>query len=159
MDAAALELALDELFDQALVHHGYTDYMRDYELIAYLTSDPRTGIAPTHRRFLFRNCVEATCRSTVHPDTWQVSLDDRLTTHETAADLDGFVWGVRWQVLYPGASIVPNSAPATRWSQAIGLDFHEVRVETNAHDLTLVFSDLTVTDVPLGYTPFTVTGG
>ena len=31
---------------------------------------------------------------------------------------------------------------------AIGIDFHEVRIETNAHDLTLVFSDLRIEEDP-----------
>ena len=31
-------------FDQALVFHGVTDYMRDYEVFIYATADPRTGI-------------------------------------------------------------------------------------------------------------------
>lgn len=37
---------LDDVFDQALVYHGFTDYMRDYELVVYCTADPRTGIRP-----------------------------------------------------------------------------------------------------------------
>jgi hypothetical protein len=35
-----------------------------------------------------------------------------------------------------------------------GIDFHEVRIETNAHNLTLLFSDPQVRGVPVGYTPF-----
>jgi hypothetical protein len=93
MDAAALERALEEAFDHAVVYHGFTDYMRDYEVIVYMTADPRTGIAPTHHRYLFRYCVEADCRSTVEPATWRASLDDRLIRYETGADLDGYVWG------------------------------------------------------------------
>lgn len=36
MDTAVLEQLLGETFDQAVVHHGYTNYMRDYEVIVYL---------------------------------------------------------------------------------------------------------------------------
>ncbi|MEV6107446.1 hypothetical protein AB0M28_22465 [Streptomyces sp. NPDC051940] len=130
--------------------------MRDYEVIVYLTADPRTGILPAYRRYLFRHCVEATCRSAVPPTTWKTSLDERLITYETGVDLDGFVWGVKWQLLYPGASIVTDSAVAAMWTEAIGLDFHEVRIETNAHDLRLVFSDVAVSELTTGYAPFTV---
>lgn len=35
------------------------------------------------------------------------------------------------------------------------LVFHEVRIETNGHDLTLVFSDLEVHEVGAGFSPFT----
>lgn len=38
----------------------------------------------------------------------------------------------------------------------MGVVFHEVRLVLNAHDLTLVFSDLEITEVRLGYAPFVV---
>ncbi|MGP9023171.1 YxiG-like protein [Streptomyces sp. BR1] len=31
---------------------------------------------------------------------------------------------------------------------------HHVLIETNTHRLTLLFSDLRVTEVPVGYAPF-----
>ncbi|MFI0718330.1 hypothetical protein [Streptomyces sp. NPDC021224] len=155
MDPVLLEQRLDDAFDTAVVHHGYTSYLRDYEVIVYATADPSTGIEPTHLRYLFRYCVEARCETTVRPDVWRISLDERLIDHETGVDLDGYVWGVKWHGLYPGATILPESETTRRWRQAVGIDFHEVRLETNAHSLTLVFSDLQVTQVPIGYAPFT----
>ncbi|MER6181954.1 hypothetical protein [Streptomyces sp. NPDC001652] len=154
MDTAVLEQMLDETFDHAVVHHGYTNYMRDYEVIVYATADPRTGITPSHLRYLFRYCVEARCETSVPAETWRVSLDDRLIDHETGADLDGYVWGVKWHCLYPGAKLLPESDATRRWSNALGIDFHEVHIETNAHNLTLLFSDLQVSEVPVGYAPF-----
>jgi hypothetical protein len=59
MDAVALQQELDEVFDQALVYHAFTDYMRDYEVIIYARADPRAGVPPAHLRYLFRYCVEA----------------------------------------------------------------------------------------------------
>lgn len=53
MDVAALERALDEAFDHAVVYHGFTDYMRDYEVVVYMTADPTTGITPAYLRYLF----------------------------------------------------------------------------------------------------------
>ncbi|MFF2197013.1 hypothetical protein [Streptomyces sp. NPDC058157] len=154
MDNALLEQMLDETFDHAVVHHGYTNYMRDYEVIVYATADPRTGSAPSHLRYLFRHCVEARCETSVAAETWRISLDDRLIDHETGVDLDGYVWGVKWQVMYPGAGLLPESEAARRWSKALGIDFHEVRIEANAHNVTLLFSDLQVSEVPVGYAPF-----
>ncbi|WP_422754973.1 HalD/BesD family halogenase [Micromonospora sp. WMMD708] len=156
MDPATLGRALDDVFDHALVYHAFTDYMRDYEVIVHLTADPRTGIAPTTLRYLFRYCVEARCRTSVPPVTWRASLDDRLIDHRTGIDLDGYVWGVKWHALYPGARVVADSATARSWAEATGLDFHEVVIETNAHVLTLVFSDLQVSELPPGFSPFTV---
>jgi hypothetical protein len=156
MDDAALQSQLDDVFDQALVYHGFTDYMRDYEIIIYATADPSTGIQPTYLRYLFRYCVEAGCQSAVDPEVWKASLDDRLIDLETGADRDGYVWGVKWHCLYPRATIVHESESANRWAQAVGIEFHEVRIVTNAHNLTLVFSDLQVSELPAGYAPFVV---
>ncbi len=69
MNAAEIQTALDNVFDQALLYHGYTDYMRDYELVVHAVSDQRTGIPPAYLRYLFRNCVEA--------DIGQPSLPER----------------------------------------------------------------------------------
>lgn len=158
MDAVVLEQSLDEIFDQVLVYHGYTDYMRDYELIVYATADPRTGVEPAYLRYLFRHCVEARCTSSVSAETWRASLDDRLIDHETGQDLEGFVWGVKAHSFYPGAKLLSDSEAARRWARAIGIDFHEVTIETEAHHLTLIFSDLQVSEVPDGYTPFRADG-
>ncbi|MEU6425104.1 hypothetical protein ABZ860_04340 [Microbispora sp. NPDC046973] len=158
VDVSTLQQALDTVFDQALVYHAYTDYMRDYEMILYLTADPVTGVPPIYLRYLFRYCVEACIRTSVHRDVWRASLDDRLLGDSGSIDQDGYVWGVKWQCLYPGGMIVPASRQAREWSEALGIDFHEVRFETNGHDITLVFSDLQVTELPIGYTPFTAIG-
>ncbi|MER6064732.1 hypothetical protein [Streptomyces sp. NPDC001792] len=100
MDAAALQHMLDEVFDQALVHHGFTGYLRDYEVIVHATADPRTG------------------------------RPARLPA-------------VSLQALRRGPV------------RAVGVDFHEVRIETSAQRLTLLFSDLRVSEAPTGYAPFT----
>jgi hypothetical protein len=39
------------------------------------------------------------------------------------------------------------------------VSFHEVLIETNGHNIRLVFSDLEVTTVDPGYSPFTVPKG
>ncbi|WP_326692257.1 MULTISPECIES: hypothetical protein [unclassified Streptomyces] len=155
MDAAVLEQMLEETFDQAVVHHGFTNYMRDYEVFVYATADPRTGVGPAYLRHLFRYCVEARCETSVSAETWRGSLDERLIDHETGVDLDGYVWGVKWHCLYPGAKVLPESEATRRWSREVGIDFHEVLIETNAHRLTLTFSDLQVSKVAIGYAPFT----
>ncbi len=159
MQAAEIQVLLDEVFDQALVHHGFVDYMRDYEMIVYCTADPRTGVAPAHERLLFKNCVSVSVGTALSPDIWSLSLDDRLIDDPTEMDRDGYVWGVKWQALYPGAQIVEASEAATQWSEALGIQFHEVLIETNGHNLTLVFSELQMSQVGPGYTPFSVPQG
>jgi len=77
-DEAGIRAAFDEVFDQAIVFHGFADYMR------------------------------------------------------------GYVWGVKWQNLYPGMKLVSESHDAERWSRSLGVPFYEAAVETNGHNLQLV---------------------
>jgi hypothetical protein len=156
MDSVKLKSDLDDIFDQAIVYHGFTDYLRDYELFAYCTADPRTGIVPEHLRYRFKLCVIAEVQTALTETIWTRSLDDRLVDYDVGKDLEGYVWGVKWQMLYPGARIIQDSARAQHWAQALNRDFHEVRIETNGHNISLVFSELEVTKVEPGYTPFAV---
>jgi hypothetical protein len=159
VDIQEIQAAFDDVFDQAVLFHGFADYMRDYELFIYATADPRTGIEPEHLRYRFTHCVQAMVTTTVSPDVWQRSLDERLVDYQQGRDLDGYVWGVKWQVLYPGIKLVPGSADAARWSHDIGIPFHEATVQMNGHSVGLVFSDLAVTTVTVGDTPFVVPSG
>jgi hypothetical protein len=52
--------------------------------------------------------------------------------------------------------LVPDSADARRWSREVGLPFHEAIIRANGHNLSLVFSDLTVQAAGPGYAPFVV---
>ena len=153
MDESQLAERLEAIFDQGVVYHGFTDYMRDYEMIVHCTADPSTGIVPTYQRYLFKMSVHATVDTTIRPEIWARSLDERLIDYETGVDLDGYVWGVKWHELYPGARVVADSQRADEWSAALGIDFHEVEIETNAHKIRIVFSDLTVEDVDPKYQP------
>lgn len=148
MDVSKLQQALHDLFDQSLLRHGFVDHMRDYQLVILPMPDPRTGSTPAPLRYLFRYCVQATCTTALPAHTWRVSLDDRLTAYETGVEFDGYVWGIKFQSIYPGATLIADSPTARSWAAAVGIDFHEVRIETNVHDLNLVFSDLTIEELP-----------
>jgi hypothetical protein len=156
VDATQIQTAFDDVFDQAIVFHGFADYMRDYDVIVYATADPRTGIAPEHSRYRFKNCVRATATSAVTAQIWRKSLDERLVDYDQGVDLDGYVWDVRWQLLYPGMRLVEDSTEAARWTSDLDLQFHEALIETNGHNISLVFSDLSVRAVDAGYAPFVV---
>ncbi|WP_206051057.1 hypothetical protein [Nocardioides speluncae] len=101
MNAEEIEAALDDVFDQALVFHGYADYMRDYDLYVYAVAHPSTGVAPEHLRYRFTQCVRASVASAVRREIWRGSLDEQLkdVDLDVANQVDGFVWGVRWQSL------------------------------------------------------------
>jgi hypothetical protein len=78
MDAREIQSAFDDVFDQAIIFHGFADYMRDYEVFIYATAGPRTGIMPEHLRYRFKHCVRATVTTALTPQIWQRSLDERL---------------------------------------------------------------------------------
>ncbi len=159
VNTSEIQAAFDDVFDQALVFHGFADYMRDYEVIIYATADPGTGIRPEHLQYRFKHCVRATVTSALSPEIWKRSLDERLVDYQRGRDLDGYVWGVKWQVLYPGMKLVLDSADAGLWSRELGLPFYEATIETNGHNVSMVFSDLTVHAVDAGYAPFVVPEG
>ena len=156
MNADGIKNALDEIFDQAVLFHAFTDYMRDYEVIVYVSTDPRSGMSPTTLSYLFKYCVEAHVETAVRPDVWKSSLSDELLDRKTGPGHRGYGWGIRWQNLYPGATLVSDSPAASKWKTEIGMDFHEVKFETDSHNLSLVFSDLEVKEVKPGYIPFEV---
>jgi hypothetical protein len=147
------------MIDCALTHHGYTKYLRDYEMVVYQSVDPnpKYGLVPRHLRFLFRFCPEATVTSLVRPDVWSHSLDDALIEeHKVTMDSQGFVWGVNCQILYPGAKVVANSDKAAKWSEQIGVPLYEVRIIGNTQEIALIFSELIVEEVSAGYSPYQV---
>lgn len=157
MTPADLADRLDELFDNELVYHGFTCYMRDYELIVYRSTDPRSGIAPRHLRFLFRICPEVSVRSEVQPEVWSQSIDDALLSqHHVTMQSEGYIWGVQCQELYPGATVLGDSERAHWWAGQVGVEFYEVEISANAHRISIVFADLQVEELAVGYTPFAV---
>ncbi len=153
MDRDGIEAALNEVFDRALLFHAFTDCMRDYEMVLHAVADPATGIAPEHLRYLFLYWVEARTETTVLPNTWERSLDDALTDHESGVDLDGYVWGVKWQCMYSRS----RTTARVRTSTALGgVSRHPVLRGSHRderHKITLVFSDLAVA---AGYAPFRI---
>jgi hypothetical protein len=104
-------------------------------------------------------CVRAVVTSAVSPEIWKRSLDERLVNYDQGHGLDGYVWGVRWQMLFPGMKLMPTSLDAKQWSRDVDLPFHEAVIETNGHNIFLVFSDLAVDTIDIGHAPFVVSPG
>ncbi len=155
MDASDVQRLLDGLIDQAIVYHGFADYMRDYELYVYCVFRPQPDVTAETVRLVFKNCVVANAETALTGDIWARSLDDQLLHWPEPDDVDGYVWGVKWQHFENGV-VVSESPAASGWSKSVGIRFHEVRIVTNGHNLRLVFSDLTSSVVEPGHSPFTV---
>lgn len=162
VDKQQLREAFDKVLDQAVVFHCFADHMRDYDVFVYATADPRTGIPPEHLRYRFTHCVRATVTTAVRRDVWPRSLGDEFIDYGEwcrAGEPEGYVWGVKWHGLYPGMRLMPDSDESQGWSAQLGVPFHEALIETDAHTITLVFSDLRVSTVETGSVPFTVPSG
>jgi hypothetical protein len=85
VDSSGIQAAFDDVFDQAIVFHGFADYMRDYEVFIYATADPRTGIRPEHLRYRFTHCVRATVTSALPPRSGGDHLTSGSLTMNRAA--------------------------------------------------------------------------
>jgi hypothetical protein len=138
------------LFDNAIVAHGFTPYLRDYQLeVVTLAAVPDGSRAyqEGRYRFLFTHCVLAHVETSVRDDVWPRSWDDVFTDYaawERAGCPEGYVWGVNDARVYPGVVYLPDSPRAAEWSRRLGRPMHEVRIETNAWTLELVFHALRV---------------
>jgi hypothetical protein len=160
MDATEIKAAFDDVHDQAIVFHGFADYMRDYDIYIHTRAVLSTGIQlQLHLRYRFKHCVRAEVTTAVPPDVWKRSLDERLTDSAQGRDLDGYVWGVAWQEIYPGFTLKGDSPAAQFWFKELGFPFYEATVGANGHNLTLVFADLVVETLKSGVTPFVVHDG
>ena len=130
-----------DLFDNAIVRHGFTAYMRDYEIVAELFYGEHRGVFT----YLFRGCVEAHYESSIPGGAF--SMDDVLLDLERGQPEGGpdvFMWGVNHANAYPGWTYDAGSERTAAWSKKTGLPMHEVVIETNVYKLSLVFYSLVV---------------
>jgi hypothetical protein len=156
-DSVAQRINGDELFfDSAIVSHGFAAFLRDYDVIIEVSATKPDGTGnyvEGRYRYRFTHCVEAIARTTVTPESWQTSWDELFTDRrawEHAGSPDGYVWAVEWAEAGPGMSYVENSQRVQHWTELLAHEMHEVRIESNALDLTLVFHDLRIDQLAVG---------
>lgn len=80
----------------ALIRHGFTDYMRDYEVIVGGILMPADGY--DYHSYHFVGCREAHIISNVESRTFDASLSDENVSwfdDREKDQPDGFIWGVR----------------------------------------------------------------
>ena len=136
-------LEAHDLFDNTIYNHAFTDYMRDYQLLARLHVG--TGSPGTYT-YLFQGCVEVVYELRLPTEAFsmhELFLD--CQRWKSAGSPSGFVWGVKYATVYPGWKYVDPSPRAAQWSQRFNIPLHEVTIETNVYRLSLIFHDLIVT--------------
>lgn len=75
VNVAEIREAFDQVFDHAIVFHGFADYMRDYDVFIHVSADPRIGVAPVDLRYRFKHCVSATVTTALTTEIWKRSLN------------------------------------------------------------------------------------
>jgi len=164
-------LKREDFFDAAIVRHGFTDYMRDYEVIvAARNGPPNTDI----HKYQFIGCVESHYQTKLERGLAQSLADEFVysgTDYPDKKEPDGFIWGVRFAEAYPGMEYLETGDRAEYWSRLLGRTMHEVSIETNVYLLRRVFADVRYAflgnepevvlprDMPLGATERTSDGG
>ncbi len=144
------------LYDNGIVRHHFTPYMRDYDLVVEAQADARDGSGfyrEGRYRFRFTHCVVANVLSTVTDEGWVRSWSQEFTDYaawERAGEPPGYVWGVECMMADPGARYLPNSELAADWARRLGRAMHEVEIRTNAHLIRLVFHRLLLHKVAHG---------
>jgi hypothetical protein len=135
-------LEREGLFDAVVLRHGFTDYMRDYDIIVGARNGPpNTDV----HKYQFVGCVEAHYQVKLREGFTQSLSDEYVYSGPDYPDKeepDGFIWGVRFAEARPGLAYVENGERAEYWSRALGRKMHEILLETNAYYLRLVFADV-----------------
>jgi hypothetical protein len=127
------------------MRQGFAPFSRDYDVVVEINN----------RRFLFRftHCVLVVLKTNRSDFVWKQSWDDVFTneeSYEKAGRPDGYFWGINYTTAYPGAKLLTDSIGAQDWSLRLGKQMWEVRIETNAHNIELIFHDLRISEVLAG---------
>jgi hypothetical protein len=134
------------LFDTGITRHGFTPYMRDYEVVVVV---PRGS----QHILKFSHCPFVEVVTTVRDDLWRCSWDDVFTDYaawKAAGEPEGYVWGVCDSEAYPGPTYLEDSKLAQEWTSRLGKLMHEVLIRSNAYNIRLLFHDLHIAKLQEG---------
>ncbi len=138
------EIKLDEIYDVAVLRHGFAVYVRDYQF--EIEANWIGGLAGRYL-LTFKHCYDLTYKTVVEDDLIKKSWDDLFTNHEIwekSNEPDGFVWGTNWSLAYPGFKELKDSDKAKDWSDRLKKQMKEVKLETNSFGINLIFESWTL---------------
>ena len=146
----------DRFVDSIIIAHGFATYSRDYDIVILTVAALPAGVpigdstgtyVDARFRYRFTHCPEAHLISALEDEWWSVSWDDLFTDYtewEARGHPEGFVWGTKRADAYPGLSYVSDSTMAASWSERLHREMHELLIETNVFNLSLVCHGLRV---------------
>ncbi len=94
------------LFDSAIVKHGFTRYVRDYDMVVSVARGPEY-------LYRFSHCPLAEITTAVSDDVWRHSWNDKFIDYlrwRESGEPEGYVWGVCYSDVYPGAKYIADSS-------------------------------------------------
>ena len=148
--------AADLIFDSWVLAHGQTEYVRDYDVFVALPAAKPHGpgsYIEGHYRVRFTHSPLQRCETALGYETWRNSWADALIDWDSwkaaGEPGGGFVWA-QGASAYPGPSLVEDSPLATEWSNRTQREMYELKLETNAYVLSLLFHNLSVLQVAKG---------
>jgi hypothetical protein len=126
LDPALIELLEGwPFFDNAIVQHGFTPYLRDYDVfvdaVASVPGAPRAYCEGRYR-FRFTHCVLAHAETAVADKSWRVSWNDVFVDRDAwvrAGEPSGYVWGVAYLEAGHSLDEFLDDFPSVRRTQAV----------------------------------------
>ncbi|MFZ0516279.1 MAG: hypothetical protein WBG23_02120 [Acidobacteriaceae bacterium] len=127
-------------YDFGVLEHGFAAHGRDYRFLIQdsLCKDPATY------ELIFTHVVDFKYETRVGEKIWVMSWGDEYTDFsrwEASGEPEGYVFGARWSLAYPGFSILPASPDAMRWSELLNRPMYSASLETDLFCISLVFSE------------------
>jgi hypothetical protein len=129
-----------DFFDGGIIRHGNVDYIRDYEVIAYI---PGQTIA-YEVRYLFKGCLKVNFEVMVKPEHF--SMDEKLLDLSRQEEPDypkAFIWAAG-AIAYPGWKLEENTEGLKVLENEYKLKLYKILIETNAYNLSIIFNDLEI---------------
>lgn len=133
------EAGLSEV-DVGVMQHGFAEHGRDYVFIIEDSLRSRPGTY----RLTFTHVVELSAKTAVSPEAWGRSWSNDFTDYrrwQAAGEPDGYVFGTKWSLAYPGFSAIDDSPLAAKWANKLGRPMFAASLQTDLFEISLVFHD------------------
>lgn len=107
--------------------------------------ESQLGKDPGRHRVQFTHTAVVTYVTAVDDDLWQKSWSDTFVDYEAwerAGTPAGYLWGTNWSLAEGGIKAVDPSPLADMWTDRLGRQMFEVRLETDRFSLVIVFHGL-----------------